>query len=210
MLFVSIAYGSRCFFVFARTPPGVRVEAVPITGRVRAAAPQPRCRIVVAGLTVRRLLCRDIEDWLNAQRELGEGAGQCQKAAGSASVGAQPTTSAPRRRGIAKIDCLNAAGLPASVLVARALSTRVQRVTGRHHSAQASPGGVPAQGSLLGELVQDERVHRMQVVLKLLLGAGAELAQGGVRRQQPMGRSSAADVIHDVMRKMSVALISFD
>ena len=85
------------------------------------------------------------------------------------------------------------------MLVAGALSRRVQRVVGRRDCRL-----------LLGDLLQDERVDRMQVVLKLLLGAGADLANGGALRRLAMGRSSAADVMLQVMCKMLVAPLSLD
>jgi ankyrin repeat protein len=148
---------------------------------------------------------RDIEGWLDAHRDLGEGAERCGE--GNAALRAKAVDSAPRRQGSWKVDALNAAGLPASAAVAAALSRRVQRVLGAR-SAAAQGRGVGASGSesLLGHLVRDERVVRIQEVLRLLSGAGADLANRGAAPASAGGRCSASDVIYQVMCKMYVAL----
>ena len=164
---------------------------------------------------------RDIEEWLDAHRELGrKGVGRGDRSQGPTNADAVKDVRAIQRRtGCAKIDALNVAGLPASVLVAGMLWWRVQRII--HLSVRTARRVLSAGDKLqegpedtehfqdvrvvaLDELLRDERAQRVEEVLELLLGAGADLAYEGARtgRGGAEGERCCAAVLQQVMSLM--------
>ena len=93
------------------------------------------------------------------------------------------------------VDVLNAAGVPASAGVAVGLWFRVKRLVCARRAVVRGDGGGGGSWGLLDELEQDEKCRRIQLVLHLLLEAGADLMLGSARLGRRMGDSGSAAAV---------------
>ena len=93
------------------------------------------------------------------------------------------------------VDVLNAAGVPASAGVAGGLWFRVKRLVCVRRAVLRGDGGGGGSLGLLDALEQDEKCRRIQLVLRLLLEAGADLMLGSARLGRTMGDSGSAAAV---------------
>ena len=93
------------------------------------------------------------------------------------------------------VDVLNAAGVPASAGVAGGLWFRVKRLVCVRRAVLRGDGGGGGSWGLLDALEQDEKCRRIQLVLRLLLEAGADLMLGSARLGRTMGDSGSAAAV---------------